>query len=346
MSSTFSITDKEIQSAASLEEIRNAYNERRAAIHQGPRSWNGAAWSDGDTAVAAGTNIQKKEFFTEIQNWIETYCERFMDPTVDSYDGEDTIATMQYQAISAGQGSWEYFCKNIAGFGLASGAAYGWRRSTEIGEFTTRGQVQAGDYIRWTDETEGYFDLWQDIRDCLSKLKITPLPGTETYGTYPTVAEGESVKSYSEEGTLAACMDSYEEVAWGLDDEPYLKHTNNYYYGNTIEGMSCKVDFYVPPSIYSLAQTVEIYLVAESQNYEWDAAGSGLTQDKWSLIDTPTPAATGMQTTGRLLTTDPYDCYDNYGGTAHGSTNFFGWKADLSGGPLAGIIIWDFSHSD
>lgn len=349
MSSAFSIADGNIQRATSLEEVRLAYNERRAALHQAPRYWTGSAWADGDTAISAGTKIQSHLFFTEIQAWVENNCGAWMPPATTSYNNTDLADFKRISELAgdAGETDFQYFCKTIVAGDLASGADYGWRRSVSVGSFTTRGQAQTGDYIRWTSGAT-YFDLWEDIRACLSKMKITEAtsgPGYDNglYSYYGTGYQGLYKSGYSG-GTLAAAQSQYDSSGTATEAEPYANCDSNSRW--FMESQSAHVKYYLYPSgpgnMYSLVDTVKIYLETElhSAAASYDDFGVGLYEDKLGLVDSSaSPSADGSNYTAALAQVAAGTDFTGFGwpGT--------GWQA-TSGTPWRGIIIWNFTNSD
>lgn len=369
MSTAFTIADKYIQRHASLEEIRTAYNQRRAALQQAERTWNGTAWSDGSTAIAAGTKIQAHGFFTEIQGWIENNCGEFMPPNITDYNNTDKSDFKTIGELAGVGSAWTYFCSNISGWTGYSDLSSGWRRSTTIGTITDNGQVQSGDYIRWTNGST-YFDLWQDIRAALSALKITTLHGSydsglETFGDLVEKTDGSLTKIGTATYYESDAESDYDaDAGEATSHAPFAMSLYEYSSPNSyfLLGGKTTIKYYIPDS--TLFDTVNIGSVkvfletatptamedyvpssypypsdfSPGSGYTYNAHGTGLIQDKLALISSPTPTGLGDNELENVAAVAGADfVWTSYG---------YGHGFEATSDPWRGIIVWNFTNSD
>lgn len=358
MSTPFSIaTNKNVQSLDDLEEIYLAYNERRAAVHQAPRQWNGTAWSDGSGALAEGMDCQKHEFVVEIQDWIEDNCGKFMPPGTTDYDNTNLSDFKRISELAADATGaplpWQYFCETVVGGNLDLDGSYGWRRSTIAGSFDDisnnplRGQAQTGDYLSW-EVSSVYYDIWQDIRLALTNLKVTELPGGSGYDNAITINSGTLRTVLDPYSTIAAARAAYPLDTSSVTAEPYAKTLQQYpagTYGYFMWSQAAAVNYYLydsgPGNMYDLVSSIPIYLETEQQAGQWEEYAQPVIEDKLAEVGTVTPTADGAGVSDEFLEVEDGDDFDTFGGYP----NAYGWKA-TSGTPWRGIVVWNFTNSD
>jgi len=163
-----------------LNELVGGISERAQALGQ-------SAW----TLVSAGDDIQDKDFWYDLQEWIETYCTSFVDhtqgPDPGDFEGETALPMFTLSSF-----------RSIAGLHSS-----GFRRATawdpDTDDWTdlsdamfSYGRMQAGDIIGpW---------IWVDLQNALTALKWTttsPALGGSTLqarssgysGWYPTCTD-------------------------------------------------------------------------------------------------------------------------------------------------------------
>lgn len=353
MSTAFSITGGNMQDSAVLNEIVTAYNERRGALHQAERYWTGSAWADGDYTVVANDKIQSAAFVSEIQQWIIDNCGDWMPPATTDYDDvdPDNFQRISVLAADAGQTDFEYFCKTIVGGNLVDGSNYGFRRSITKGSITGRGTMQTDDYFRW-DSAGGYYDVWQDLRACLSALAITELPGGSGYDNSiqdldatATNPEGyyRAVDQYA--GTRTQANTDYDADDPGTQQAgpPYADHSQiDPAYGYFFHSQSGAVGYYIYTDMHDKISDIRLYFVATAtSNYYgiWSDFGLGLHEDKLAYVASLAHASSGALESDILLEVE--------NGADFGTDNEAGFEADATlGSPWFGIIIWNFTNSD
>jgi hypothetical protein len=335
--SAFTISISNMQQAAEVLKICEAYNQRRAAIHQTPRTWNGVEWADGFAAITTATEIQSHLLITEIQSWIENNCGSFMPPAVTDYDAYAAadFKTISQHAAAAGQTAFEFFCSDVVGGDLADG----WRRSTTLGTYATPGQTQTSDFWRWQTSTDT-FHLWQDITLALSALKITKLSGDATYGTALSLVTDGSTKKYVAYGNAyseSSFVTQFDASGSTNSAAPYA-YSSNYsgsYFG---AANSCQLNYYVPAST-TLINSVDIYFQAEAYDTTFYSHGQSLNENALAQIATITPTGTGTQQTPTLLTTQGSNV------TFVNESYEDGWKAATTN-PYQGLIRWNFTYNN
>jgi hypothetical protein len=341
MSSTFSITNTYIFRASNLEQIRKAYNQRRAAVHQSARYWSGSAWGDGDTALSAGTAGQSHNLVAEMQTWITNNCGLWMPPDVSTYDNTEKgdFKAIAELAADAGQADFEYFCKTIVGGNLVSGSEYGFRRYTKDGAWL-RGTAQSSDLWHHLSSTD-YYDAWQDVRACLSAMKVTRLSGTSTYGdALALTTNGSTLKSvaYGDASSAASFASQYDASGSTNSAAPFAE--SNYYslsyFGS---GNSCKLDCYVPGTDASLISSVDVYIESEPIDTTFYSHGQNLYPDKLGKVASFTPSVTGAQATPELCATSGADFTFDLSGSYDD-----GWQTTSD--PYRALINWDFTNAD
>lgn len=277
MTVPFTIGYSDHQSHGVYEELRKAYNERRAALGQGLRYWDASVceWDDveeEDIAVAVGDRIQNYKFFREIQQWIVDNCRYFLDPRVNDYSGSADIKNMFELANVVGgyPSAFEYLCKEVIGGNLVGTSDdFGFREwddstSTLVrsdlsvaGSGHARGKVIA----KLIGETP--WCVTDDICTCLSAMRATKITGTGTGGAIVPKANsgleryGEYVEAtdyYTGDNTN---YDSQTPIAYG--DYPYSFKQQSGSYGQHRENGACQVQYYIPPNINALISSSKLY---------------------------------------------------------------------------------------
>ena len=351
MSEAFSISNTYIFRGSNLDEIINAYNERRAALHQDPRYWTGSAWSDTAPTGSESPKCQSHAFISEIQQWIIDNCGSWMPPTITDYDGYDPSTFKRISALAddAGQDVDEYFFKTIVGGNLVSGSVYGFRRRLADGTWS-RGIAQTGDY--WTDIDTGWM-AWDDVLACLSKLFVVQLSGSATYGTAISDRSAgddfeDSIGLYKDCDTIygdrtqannAYDTDTGTEQAgppraWACVPSPLYR----------MESQSSSVAYYIKPSVVDQVSAINLYFVPETEDYAttFDGFGTGIDQENLMnfVIDLDAGEG-GLMPSGLLLQVASGAAFGSFGGDGSG----FQAKSDLTT-PWLGIVVYNFTNSN
>jgi hypothetical protein len=278
MTVPFTIGYSDHQSHGVYEELRKAYNERRAALGQGLRYWDASVceWDDvveEDIAVAVGDRIQNYKFFREIQQWIVNNCGYFLRPDVSSYSGVSYIKNMSELAYVVGgyPSAFEYLCKEVIGGNLVGTSDdFGfreWDGSSETlirsdlsvaGSGHARGKVIA----KLVGETP--WCVTDDICTCLSALRATKIRKSATSEAsdstaaflVPASGDGEYVEAtdyYTGDNTN---YDSQTPIAYG--DYSYSFKQQSGSYGQHRENGACQVQYYIPPN-NALISSAKLY---------------------------------------------------------------------------------------
>ena len=192
MSIPFTINAENWQQKA--EELRLAYSERYCANAQSASKYRKFVWRETDAVTGAGiwewqdstggtgdvlgadgrpVNLQAASFWRGMQDFIETYFIRVLDPAVD-YTGADEVG---FNASTFAE-----FCEYVGGAMYTSADDYGFPRAGELDESGTpillRGKHEEGAYIgAW---------LIDSLRECFAawtKILLNYTSNTETLRT-------------------------------------------------------------------------------------------------------------------------------------------------------------------
>lgn len=358
MSASFAIVDQDIHALGSINEIILAYNERRAAVHQVTRSWNGFQWSNttGLPSINAGIDVQHHDFFAEQQQWIMDNCGLFMPPATTDYAGvaPDGFKTISELADAASQTDWEYFCETILGgdFYITS-SAYGFRNI--VPGSSGYGVCDAGDYIQCFDDTS-YFDLYQQLRAAYSALKITKLSGSATYGTdVADRAAGDGLSGdiglHREQVDLTIGELAVAQAAYDADEgdeasgPPWATYENfdNGLYVHYFKSRSSSVKYYVPASVVAQVSTITLYFAPVTASGSFSGHGTdAATVSVLNSVGSLDKGSGGLKASPLLLQVD--HGADFALGPGYAPVGFF---ADSSlATPWFGLVIWSFSNSD
>ena len=246
--------------AAILNEFINAINERASAAGGGVSS---------AAAVAVGDDVQRVEFFRNLQTWIESYLGAFVVSHVAGVPRSsgcfDNTASIDSYA-------------NLAAVFSAAGLEYSnWRRYTthpDEGGGVAYGQMQAGDIIGpW---------IFEDLQKCLNVLVWTKI-GCDITG-------GDSYEGRGSDTDWATAK-AIAEAAWARTGDGNWPHTYStaWTFGSKYYAVLSRRTGHFSASVWNGVNRSADFYIKATKPTVFDAYGDDVIEDKWSfwLADEP-----------------------------------------------------------
>jgi hypothetical protein len=244
-------TGTDLQSMSLVNQIINAYSERRQALGQ-------SAVAD----IAAGTDIQAASFWNVIQDWIEDNAASFVDDDA-AIAGEAAVTMLSWTEVKT-----------------RSGLTSGWRRvegeywPTDWTDYDdpefTYGQMAAGDfYGPW---------ILADLASALSMLKWTKHT-TTSVSSVTSERQNKSINTAtydSPPGSLAVHESNWQAASWGSGvGSPARVFRARAYYetDGTDEAWVSTVDK-IPSKITTIPTHIDaicdVYVLPQSPGFPYD----------------------------------------------------------------------------
>lgn len=311
-----------------LNELLTAYDEHRQVLGQ----------SAGPAQIVAGDDVQVYTLYYNMQNWIETYCTSFLNPTVDQ----------------AGKTAFEYYTwatlKTKLGW-----TGDGWRKSSAFaaGAFTMgKGKCAAGDYIQCTWL---YTDLQNAFRELTRTARTNGAWSNGLLKTYYTQVSGESIPWSNVETQHAT---DWGAASWEGTDSYYRATVNAIWNTNDPPGLNSgaiisyrvKAKPYLDGIYNGRPHTAKVYFIPGTwTSYTFvDTDSLGFTTGQLYLIETLAQQTSASETGAYFVASD----VSPYVGVAGGQPpeDSYYWKGcgSTTGTGATGtqwILDWAFTYT-
>lgn len=379
MSAAFTIGYRDHQSHGVYEELRKAYNERRAALGHAARYWDAAnnQWADGNTAVATGDKIQHHNFFREIQQWIVDNCGYFLRPDVSSYSGVSYIKNMSELANVVGgyPSAFEYLCKEVIGGNLVGTSDdFGfreWDDSTGTlirSDLSVEGSGHARGKVIAKAIGENLWCVTDDICDCLSALRATKITGTGTGGAIVPKTNsgmeryGEDFLGLDDPGAWAN-YDDATEYNCGTVYPQATAWTTVYSNNHSRFNRTCTIDYYdIPAGFPALLHSAVLYYKTKKNTqagsywdtgwgegyHHYESHGTGCVEGKYGAVASLGFSGSGseeLNTSGKILgrTGSQFTLSPT---VPYWGNRIYGFQAYGEAGvsDFIGVALWNFTN--